>query len=106
MRAAVSRAKWLAHQIRERARKSLSCHCPKTIPIVGSQDAVCGFAQAVCLLQDRVEDGGEVAGGGVDDPEHLGGGGMLFKRLAGLGDEARVLYRDDRLGREILQQRD
>ena len=38
--------------------------------------------------------------------KHLGGRGLLFQRLARLGDQPRVLHRDDRLRREVLQQRD
>ena len=49
---------------------------------------------------------GEVAGRGVDDLQHLGGRGLLLQSLARLGEEPRVLHRDDRLCREILQQRD
>ena len=58
------------------------------------------------LLQHRVEHRREVAGRGIDDPQHLGGRGLLLQRLARLGDQPRVLHRDDRLRREILQQRD
>src|ERR1051325_10032163 len=47
----------------------------------------------------------EVAGRRIDDLEDLGGCGLLFDRLPGLRDQARVLNRDDRLRREILQQR-
>ena len=38
--------------------------------------------------------------------KHLGGRGLLLQRLARLGDQPRVLHRDDRLRREVLQQRD
>src|ERR1700687_6146844 len=65
-----------------------------------------GFAKAVRLLQYRVKHRGEVAGRGIDDLQHLGGRGLLLQGLLRLGDEARVLHRDDRLRREILQQRD
>ena len=58
------------------------------------------------LFQHRVEHRREVAGRGVDDLQHLGGRGLLLQRLARLGDQPRVLHRDDRLRREILQQRD
>ena len=65
-----------------------------------------GPAEAVRLLQYRVEHRREVAGRGVDDLQHLGGRGLLLQRLARLGHQPRVLHRDDRLRREILQQRD
>ena len=38
--------------------------------------------------------------------KHLGGRGLLLQRLARLGDQPRVLHRDDRLRGEVLQQRD
>ena len=38
--------------------------------------------------------------------KHLGGRGLLLQGLARLGDEPRVLHRDHRLRREVLQQRD
>ena len=58
------------------------------------------------LFQYRFEHRHEVARRRVDNPEHLGGCGLLLQRLAGLGDQARVLHRDDRLSGEVLQQRD
>ena len=60
----------------------------------------------VRLFQDRVEHRREVAGRGVDDLQHLGGRGLLLQGLARLGDQPRVLHRDHRLRREVLQQRD
>src|SRR5260221_12428836 len=36
----------------------------------------------------------------------LGGGCLLVERLVGLSNDLRILHRDDRLSREILQQRD
>ena len=58
------------------------------------------------LVEDRIEHRGEVAGRGIDDLQDFGGRGLLVERLARLGDEARVLHRDDGLRREVLQQRD
>jgi hypothetical protein len=48
----------------------------------------------------------QVARRRVDDAEHLGRRGLLIERLARLGQEPRVLHRDDRLRREVLQERD
>ena len=58
------------------------------------------------LFQHRVEHRREIAGRGVDDLQYLGGRGLLLQRLARLGDQPRVLHRDDRLRGEVLQQRD
>src|SRR5262245_36959249 len=54
-------------------------------------------------LEHRVEDRGEVAGGGIDDLQYLGGRGLLFQGFARLDNEPRILHRDDRLCREVLQ---
>src|SRR6202043_4163905 len=68
--------------------------------------SVRGLAQAQRLIEDGVEYRCEVAGGGVDDLQHLGGRGLLLQSLARLGQEPRVFHRDDRLRREVLQERD
>jgi hypothetical protein len=57
-------------------------------------------------LHHRLEYRGEVAGRVIDDSQHFGCRGLLFQCLARLGDQPRVLHCDDRLRREILQQRD
>src|SRR5262249_33492621 len=77
---------------------------PLTVPYL--QSATIDTAKAVRLLQDRIEDRCEVAGRGIDDLQHFGGRGLLLQGLARLGQQPRVLRRDDRLRREILQQRD
>ena len=50
--------------------------------------------------------GVEIAGRGIDDLQHLGGRGLLLQSLTRLGNEPRVLHRNDRLRREVLQKRD
>src|SRR6516225_6286260 len=75
------------------------------LAVLKKQASMVGAAEAVCLFQDRVEDGGEIAGRGVDDLQYLGSGGLLLQGLARLGQEPRILHRDDSLRREILQQR-
>src|SRR5436190_1005114 len=68
-----------------------------TEPIaVGYMQATgCSTAEAMSLLQDRVEHRREVAGRGVDDLQYLGGRGLLLQCLARLGQEPRVLHRND-----------
>ena len=56
-----------------------------------------GPAQAVRLLQDRVEHWCEVVRRAVDDLQDFGGGGLLLQCLVRLGNQPRVLDRDDRL---------
>src|SRR5215831_3522815 len=70
------------------------------------QAAQCRAAKIVCLLQYRVEYRREVAGRGIDDAEYLRSSGLLLQGLARLGQQPRVLHRDDRLRRKILEQRD
>jgi hypothetical protein len=53
--------------------------------------------QCVRLFQYRFEDRLEVTGRGIDDLQHLGRRGLLLQRLAQLGQQPRVLDRDDRL---------
>src|SRR5215469_636220 len=63
-------------------------------------------AELVCLLQYRVEYRCEIAGGGINYPQNLGGCGLQLQCLLCLVDEPRVLHRDNRLGCEVLQQGD
>ena len=79
----------------------------QTLAVIELQDCRSAAPQRrVRLFQHRVEHRREVAGRGIDDLQHLGGRGLLLQGLARLGDEPRVLHRDHRLRREILQQRD
>src|SRR5208282_6874340 len=71
------RAKRLAEQFRESCRHRVSSDQAEVLTIVSHQAAMRGPAEAVRLFQYRVKDGGEVAGRAVDDPQHLGGCGLL-----------------------------
>ncbi len=44
-----------------------------------------GAAKRVRLFQDRVEHRREIAGRGIDDPQYLGGRGLLRQRFVALG---------------------
>ncbi len=44
--------------------------------VINAQAPQCGAAQGVSLLQDRVKHRCQVAGRGVDDPQHFGGRGL------------------------------
>jgi hypothetical protein len=70
------------------------------------EDAKRGIAQPDCLLEHRVEHRGEVARRGIDDLQYFGSRGLLLQCLARLGDQPRILHRDDRLRREIFDERD
>ena len=82
------------------------CNGAEILAVSDGQAPVVCATQGVCLLEHRVENRGEVAGRGIDDLQHLGGGGLLLQCLARLGNEPRILHRDDRLRREILDERD
>src|SRR5437899_894021 len=91
---------------RELRREIARRHAPVPLAIIGYQSAPRSAAQTVRLLQYRVEYRGEIAGRGVDDAEHLGGRGLLLQGFARLGDQPRVLHRDDRLRREVFEESD
>ena len=58
------------------------------------------------LLEDRVEYRREVAGRRIDDLQYLGGRGLLLQCLTRLGQQSPVLHCNDRLRREIFDERD
>ena len=78
----------------------------KQIAMEGAKRRFISIAQPCGALDHGVEHRRELAGRGIDDLQHLGGCGLLLQGLARLGQEPRVLHRDDRLRGEILQQRD
>ena len=59
--------------------------------------------KGVGFLQYRVKHRRKLAGRGIDDLQHLGGRGLLLQGLARLGQQPRILHRDDRLRREIFK---
>src|SRR5215469_8157174 len=79
---------------------------PRLSGIESPQRALNALTEMKSLCQHCVEYWGEVARRGVDDPQHLGGGGLLFQCLARLGEEPRILHRDDRLRREVFDEGD
>ena len=81
-------------------------HGSELLAVIELQTPVCAPHSRVRLFQYRIEYRGEIAGRGVDDLQYFGGRGLLLQCLARLGDQPRILHRDDRLRREILQQRD
>src|SRR5215472_6146975 len=76
------------------------------LAIIGPKGPESGSAQSQGLFEHRVEHRSEVARRAIDDLQYLGGRGLLLEGLARLGQQPRILHRDDRLRREILQQRD
>src|SRR6516164_8626722 len=74
--------------------------------LIEEHSAEHAIAEPARIAEHRVEYWLQLAGGGRDDAQYLGGRGLLLQGLARLGDQPRVLHRDHRLRREILQKRD
>src|SRR5262249_5841562 len=66
------------------ARCPHQIRAPKKFAVVSEEDAVFGTAEAVRLVQYRIEDGLKVAGRGVDNLQYLGGRALLSERLVAL----------------------
>jgi len=98
--------KRMSQIIRERRRDTSRCDRAKAFPVGGDKNSEGCFAQPKRLIEHRVEDRREVAGRGIDDLQHLGGRGLLLRRLARLGQQPCILHGDDRLRCEILKQGD
>src|SRR5215471_3535672 len=97
---------WLAQFLREFWCLPACRDRTEMLSIIGCQYALCSPTKAVSLFQDRVEHRGEVARRRIDDLQELGGRGLLLQGFARLGDQPRVLHRNDRLCGEVLQQHD
>jgi hypothetical protein len=106
LRAGRFRPKRLPQQIGEWCRQFMCRHGAEVLAVIGHQSSVRRAAEGVRLFQYRVEHRGKLSGRGINDLQHLGGCGLLLQGLARFGQEPRVLHRDDRLCREVLQQRD
>src|SRR5204863_32978 len=74
----------------------------KQFTVEGAKRPECSIAKFHRLLDNRIEYRRKVARRRVDDPQHLGGRGLLLQRLARLGDQPRVLHRYHGLGGEVL----
>src|SRR6516164_834876 len=92
-------------KLRERRWNATERSRMSQLTLKGPKNTERGFAQPHRLFEHCVEDGGKVAGRGVDDLQHLGGCGLLLQCLTRLGNESRVLHRNDRLRPEVFQQR-
>ena len=86
---------------------------PEPVSLATEKVAVIRIAQPRCGFDQRVEHRLQIEGRPADDLEHVARRGLVFKRLfevagalAQFAEQPRVLHRDDRLRREVLQQRD
>src|ERR1700731_4095381 len=71
-----------------------------------TDDCGVGLTQAMRRFDQGIEHSLQVEGRTADDLEHVGGGGLLLEGFPQLVEQARVLDGDNRLGGEILYQRD
>ena len=94
----------LAAESSKSGRHTTRSRRSETLAVISHEGAKCRLAKLGCLLQHRVEYRAEVTGRGIDDLQYLGSRSLLLQRLACLGQEARILHRDDRLRGEVLHQ--
>ena len=78
----------------------------EALAVIGAKMAKGRLTQPDGLAEHRLKYWPEIAGRGIDDAQHLGRRRLLLQSLARLGQEPRVLHRDDRLGGEIVQECD
>jgi hypothetical protein len=69
----------------DKARVAAHRSGSEILAVIGVQMATCGLAQPQRLFQHRIEHRLQVAGRGIDDLQHLGGGSLLFQCLVKLG---------------------
>ena len=84
-------------QLGERIREVARGDGTEVFAIVKFQRALCAVAKLMRLFQDRLEHWLEITRRGVDDAENFGSRGLALQSLARLGQEPRILHRDDRL---------
>jgi hypothetical protein len=77
--------KRLAQQLREPTRDAPHRNGAEFAVLIELQLTEGTPAEAVCFIQYRLEHRREVAGRTVDDPQHLGGRGLLLQGLVTLG---------------------
>src|SRR5262249_39781852 len=92
-----------SQQLDELGRETLRCRETSMLAIDEPKGTLDGTTEPDRLFEHCIEHRCEIAGRGVDDLQYPSGGGLLLQSLAGLGQEARVLHRDDRLRGKILQ---
>src|SRR6516164_7775186 len=99
-----SRLEGLAQQLCQLVRMAALRNGAEFAAVIELQTAKRDSAEAVRLLQYRLEHRGEFAGRRIDHLQYIGGRGLLLQGLARLAQEPRVLHRDDRLRGKILQE--
>src|SRR6516164_2820851 len=91
---------WSANLLGHLLRITVDRNLAERSTIEKSQSAAGGAAESMGLFEDCVEYRGQIAGGGVDDLQYLGGRSLLLQCLARLCDQPCILDRNDRLIRK------
>src|SRR6266446_10940340 len=99
-----ARATRLSQHFCKRLGIAAGRHRSEVLTVVNVQRSVREPAESASFLQDYIEYRLQITRRGIDDPQNLGGGGLLLQCLARLGNQPRVLDCDDRLRGEVLQQ--
>src|SRR6516162_4251858 len=94
------------YECAQRFRYSTSQLEIEMLAVIGPKTTEACLAKTVCLLQDHLEYGGEIAGRRVDDLQHFGRRGLLLQGLARFSDQPRILDCDHRLIGEGAHQLD
>src|SRR3954449_4626136 len=87
-------------------RYTVNCSNMQVLTVIIPKGAISCLTKVHRSFQHRLEYRGEVTGRRIDNLQYLGSCGLLLQGLTRLGDQPRILHRDDRLRREILDQRD
>src|SRR5690242_11171342 len=105
-RGRIGTRKPVSQPLRPLVRPAAHGHRVEMLAFAEQQASNVSAAQDVRLLQYRIKYRDEIARRGVDDLQYLGGRGLLLQGLARLGQEPRIFHCDDRLRREVFEQRD
>src|SRR5215475_12229455 len=99
-----ARGETLSCLVRKRLGKAMCCYGVELLTVVEAQAAVPNLAKRARLFENGIENRLEVPRRRIDDLQHLGGRGLLIQCFTRLGEQPRVLHRDDRLGREVFEE--
>src|SRR5215470_2634843 len=83
-----------AHPLRN-VRSPTERHEAGTLSLKSVERGITRLTQVHRLFEHRVEYRLEVARRRIDDPQHLGGRGLLIQRLSRLGQQPHILHCND-----------
>src|SRR6516225_4687052 len=88
---------WFACRLDNLGRYILVRYSAKELAIEADKTPKRRLAKPQRLVEHLIKDGLKVAGRRIDDLKDFGGRGLLLQGLARLGQQPRILDRDDRL---------